>query len=78
MATRRYTLFAACSAPLPSVSAATIDKGIDAVSSAGDLITAVHTITNTGNTCLRDVEVSDLDIGGLSCSSGFEGERLYC
>lgn len=45
------------------------------VASAGDAFTVVHTITNIGNTCLRDITLSDLNIIELECSAEFTGER---
>lgn len=51
-----------------------VDRGADQIANAGDTVSLVYTITNTGNTCLRDVEVVDPSAGELLCSSEYSGE----
>lgn len=51
-----------------------VDDGADGVTNAGDDVTLSYTITNTGNTCLRDIVVDDPSGGTLECTAEFSGE----
>lgn len=74
--------------PSPSRPGVTIAKSAtpSAVTAAGETITFVFTVTNTGNVTLHDVAVADVDFSGdgplspVSCPSATlaAGERMSC
>lgn len=50
-----------------------VDNGPDGVINADDEVTLTYTVTNTGNTCLREVGVDDPSGGTLQCTAKYSG-----
>lgn len=53
------------------------DLGEDRVLNAGDVIEYSLDVTNTGNTCLMDIHVSD-DTMSVGCDVWYRGEACTC
>lgn len=53
-----------------------VENGADGVTNAGDEVLLTYTITNTGNTCLGNVTVEDLEEGTVECGAEFSGMGL--
>lgn len=47
--------------------------GLDGVTNAEDEVMLTYIVTNTGNTCLRNVAVDDPSAGTLQCTAEFSG-----
>lgn len=52
--------------------------GEDGTLNADDILEYSLTVTNTGSTCLMDVDISDTELATIDCDVRYEGQSVDC